>query len=683
VSIPGPPAAVLVVGLLGLGLAVALLGEGVRQILARWTGAWSNLEAVERGLLDFYLGGAVLYLLAALPIGAFSHLSVEIVLFAGAVGMGFIVIRRGRRHELSASAWVRPLVRPAAVLALAAGLGVLVFEVLVAYPIGTGNTYDSSLLTFYTARLLAAHDLPLSFAPSASLGILYPQGATAWLGTAQLILGLPGARTSLLLTPLFFGLAPVGGFVLGRRLFGGDLAGVALALMLGAVASWTRVLVGGSNDFVFAFPLVLLLAGLAIGWTRALPSRGEAVAFGLMVGYSAAMNPVGAEWLMPGLLLMALMARPRWAGSARRWLTRWSTAVVCALVPLLPTWYVVARGVGTPGYLPGSGSSAATPPGVELGRFIGWVDPFLFRPTDVALSPVPVLRAELALLLTIGVALLLFAGRRSLGERFATVRDFLLAGVLVILALLVVNWVGSTGNGRSVLGLIVSSSEASIWLFTFFSLIATLPLVLVLEVGARGFRRAESRTAPDLTPPDLPTARRRADRAVVVPVVLALVILLPGLALTPTQLAPTLTTLYTDFGNVTADDFDLLSYVGTHVPGGARVLVAPGSAGEFLPAYDPTAVLLYPMLPGGTHVNASYALVVRQLTNGTLTTTGQEALEILGVEFILVTQNNSILWPAFSPLPLESSAFPELFAEGDAYLFEVRGAGPPGAIVPR
>jgi hypothetical protein len=673
VSLPGPTGAVLLLGLLGLGLGATVLGDGVRRILARWTGAWSDLEAVERGLLDFYLGGAVLYLLAALPIGAFSLLSVAVVLGAGVAGMGLVLARRAFRHEVAVRRWVRPLARPSALVALAAGLLLLIFELLVALPIGTGNTYDSSLLTFYTAHLLAAHDLPLSFAPSASAGILYPQGATAWLGTAQLLLGLPGARTSLLLTPLFFGLAPVGGFVLGRRLFGGDRGGLALALMLGTVASWTRVFVGGSNDFVFAFPLVLLLAGQAIGWARAVPSRGEAVAFGLLLGYSAALNPVGAEWLVPGLVVMAFLARPRWAGSALRWLVRWGTAVACALVPLGPTWFVLARGIAAPGYLPGASSTGATPPGVELGRFLGWVDPFLFRSTDVALSPVPVLRAELAILLTVGVGLLLFAGRWSLGERLAGVRDFLVAGLLATLGLLLLNWVGSTGGGRGVLGVIVSSSEASIWLFTVFTVIATIPLVVVLEAGARAVRRGAPGPAAAPSPPGARAARRRAEGAAVVPVVLALVILVPGLALTPTQLAPTLTTLYTDFGNVTTADFALLSYAGHHLPSGARVLVAPGSAGEFLPAYAPSAVLLYPMLPGGERVNASYALLVRQLTNATLTATGIEALGTLGVRYIMVTQNNSILWPAFSPVPLESPDFSELFADGDAYLFAFQG----------
>ncbi|HXQ48573.1 MAG TPA: hypothetical protein VN842_02175 [Thermoplasmata archaeon] len=670
-GIPGPSAAVLVLGLLGLAAASTVLGEAVRWIAARWVASWRQLEAVERGLLDFFLGGAALYLLAALPIGGFSLVPVTAVLVAGAVGVSWAAVRRRRERSLSLRALVAPLVRPAALVAELAGLGLLLFEVAVAVPVGTGNTYDSSLLTLYTARLLDAHQLVLSFLPSTSVGILYPQGTTVWLGTAQLLLGLPGARTSLLLTPLFFGLAPLGGFVLGRRLLGGDIGGLAFALLLAATASWTRVLVGGSNDFVFAFPLVLWLAGQAVGWHRAVPTPADAVGFGLVLGYSAALNPVGAEWLAPAVLIMAAITVPRWAGSPRRWLARWGTAVVTGLLPLIPTWVVLGRGLLAPGYVPQTAASGVTPPSVASAQFIGSVDPYLFRPQDVWLSPLPALRAEIALLLTAGLALVFLFGRPSLGPRLAPVRNFLLGGLAASFGLLGVDWAGARGGAIGQLSSVISGSEASIWLFTIYALIAAVPLALALEWAVRANRRAPRPPGPD--PSRRPWRLDPRPRGAVdaLPLVIALVIVVPGAVLTPTQLAPVLSTLYTNFGNVTGADFDLLAYAGAHLPSGARVLVAPGSAGEFLPAYDPTAVLLYPMLPGWTQLNSSYSLLVSELTNATLNIRGVFALHVLDVEFIIVTQANTILWPAFSATALLRGGFSVLFAEGDAYLFEL------------
>ncbi|MCI4372962.1 MAG: hypothetical protein L3K02_04900 [Thermoplasmata archaeon] len=681
-NFPGPSGVVLVFGLLGLAVAGTILGEAVRLLAVRWVVAWRELEALERWLLDFFLGGAVLYLLAALPVGGFSLGSLVAILVAGTAGVAWVAVGRIRSRTLSLRALVGPLVRPGALLAELAALALLLFEVAVALPVGTGNTFDSSLLTFYTARLVDGHQLAWSFLPSARVGILYPQGTTAWLGTAQLLMGLPGARTSLLLTPLFLGLAPIGGFVLGRRLFGGDPGGLALALVLAAVASWTRVLVAGSNDFVFAFPLVLWLAAQATVWIRSVPTPADAVGFGLVLGYSAALNPTGAQWLAPALLVMGVVAVPRLAGSAPRWLRRWGTAVAAALIPLIPTWYVLARGIASPGYVPGAGSAPSSPSGIDSARFVGFVDPYLFGPHDVWLSPLAALRAEIALLFTVGLAVLFLAGRAAFGPRIEPIRRFLIGGVVATVGLLGVDWAGSWGGPIGAVAEVVSESEVSIWLFAIYALIATIPLALALEWVARAKRAAPPEPPPAARRRTWHLDDRRGEVSAVLPLVIALVIVVPGALLTPTQLAPVLTTLYTDFGNVTAADFDLLSFAGTHLPSGARVLVAPGGAGEFLPAYDPTAVLLYPMLPGWTRVNASYALLVSELTNGTLDGAGLVALWNLGVQFIVVTPANSILWPAFSPAPLVDHGFAALFEQGGDYLFTTPPPPPAGGPPP-
>jgi hypothetical protein len=673
VGVPGPSGFVLVVFLLGFALGATVLGEAVRQLFARRVGAWQELEALERGLLDFFLGGAVLYLLAALPFAGFYLATVLGVFAAGAVGVVWVALRRPR-GTFSWRGLISPLLRPGALVVEVAAAGLLVFEVILVLPVGTGNTFDSSLLTFYTAQLLTTHQLALSFQPSASVGILYPQATTAWLGAAQMVLGFPGARTSLLLTPLFFALAPVGGFVLGRRVLGGDVGGVSFALVLAAVASWTRVLVGGSNDFVFAFPLVLWLAAHAVGWMRAVPTSADALGFGLLLGYSAALNPVGAQWIGVALVVMGLVAVPRFAGSAVRWGARWTSAMAVALVPLVPTWYVLAQGLTHPGYVPGAGPVATNAFGLGSAKFIGYVDPYFFGPADVWLSPVPALRAELAILFTAGLGILFLVGRRTLGPRFETVRAFLIAGVVAAVALLGVDLAGSGGGPLASLAQIVSEPEVSIWLFTFYALIATLPLLLTIEWTVHASAPGPAASSVERHPRVWQLEERPTGVRAYLPFVAALLIVVPGAVLTPVQLAPTLSTLYTNFGNVTAGDYELLSWAGTHLGSGVRVLVAPGSAGEFLPAYDPGAIVLYPMLPSWPRFNASYELVVSQLTNGTLTAAGVSAMQILRVNYVIVTEQNSILWPAVSPYPLfDSYEFHVVFQVHGAVVFE----GPP------
>ncbi len=674
-SLPGPAGAAWALGLVAWAGASVVVGELARAVGARWVSSWRTLEPVERLLLDFYLGGAAMFLAAALPFGVFtSALAFGVPAAAAVVLAVWVVVRRHRptvRAEARALLEAPPL--PVG-LVLATATLLLALELAVALPIPTGNTYDSSLLTLYVSLLVRNHSIALSFRPYAAVGLLYPQGTTVWLGWAQLLFSLPPARTSLLVTPLFFALVPLGAYVFGRRAFRSEWAGVALAVFFAAVGSWTRVLVAGSNDFVFAFPLVLLLAGRSFDWLRgSLPRAPDAAAFGLLVGYSAALNPVGAEWLLPALLLAGLFARPAFAGAAVRWLARWALALATAFVALIPTFYVLVQGWNSPGLTPGAGAApAGSTVGITSPQFVGSIDPYLFGPNDVWLSPLPWLRAELAILLTVGLALLLLVPRASaVGRYLDSFRRFAAAAALVLIALLGVLWAGSDGFGPGVrLADITNAAELSIWLFALYTLIAGTVLVLLVEwLVARV--RAPVSDAPVARRPSGPAGTAPVGRTAVI-VLLVLVLVVPGAALTPTELPPVLTELYRDFGNVSAADLALLEYAGAHLPAGSRVLIAPGSAAGFLPGYAADLVLLYPLVPGWEWLNASYRVIVSQLTNATLNASGLSAMAALDVGYVIVTGNNTVLWGAFSPAPLlaDPSTFDELWHESDAYLFE-------------
>ena len=684
-SLPGPPGGVWALALLLWAGTAAVLGELLRAALSRWVSAWRSPSPIERGVLDFYLGGAVMYLVAALPFGFFvAPLVLGLPIAAAGILLGMVFVRR--RRGLGADAFVAsltPLVRPRYVLVLVSSLALYALELAVAMPVGTGNTFDSGLLTTYTALLLHNHTIPLSFRPYAAPSILYPQGTTAWLGWAQLTYGLPPARTSLLVTPLFFALAPLAAFVLGHRWFGSERAGAAFALVIAWLAPWTRALVGGSNDFVFAFPLVLILAAEAAAWLRSpTPTGANALGFGVLTGYSAAINPVGAEWLLLTLLLGMVFVRPEGASRLLGRLGRWAMATGASLLGVLPSLYVLVLGRSSPGFVPGSAAApAGSPTGISGAQFLGSIDPFLFRPQDVQLSPVPELRAELAILLVVGLALLLFVRQGTALDRYLSgFRRFAALAAVAMVALLAVVLLASTGFGPAVdLSALTSAGEVSAWLITLYVLVAALPLVLAAERFSGWVqRRPRSSTTEARADRGRPTWRGATpfDPArAILPLGVVLVIVVPGVVLTPTSLAPVLTRLYGDFGNVTSDDLTLLEYAGAHLPSGARVLVAPGSAADFLPGYATNVVLLYPLIPGFPWTNASYNLVVDELSNGTLDARGQAAMAVLDVGYIIVTGNSTILWPAFSPKPLlaDPGSFPLLREYGDAYLFACVG----------
>ncbi len=674
-SFPGPPGALWAIALPAWAGAILLVGEVVRGYAARAVGWWADLDPIERALLDLYLGGAVLYLVAALPLGAFG---LAVVAGAPVVAGILLIVRavRGRRRGLGSAVGklAEPFARPWAWLALGSAVALFGVELVPALSVGTGNTFDSSLLTTYVALLLHHGTIPLSFRPYENAQILYPQASTVWIASAQLTFGLPPARSSLLITPLFLALEPLAGYALGRRLLGRETAGAAFALALAWLGPGTRAWVGGSNDFVFAAPLVLLLAAQMGPWARGGGVRWtDALGFGVLVGYSAALNPVGAEWLMPAILVVGALANPSFGGRILAWVARWGVAVLSSLVGISPSLYTLVLGVRSPGFIPGAPAGAAgAPEGISLAQFFGSIDPFLFRTGDVQLSPVPVLRVELAALLVLGVAVLLLAERSGPWDRtVAPLRAWALGAGAALVGLLALLTAASVpGSPVRPLAYVTNGQELSGSLFVVFGLVAAVPLFWAFErLGQAPAEPTGSRPARTVVSiersPD--TVRR------LLPLALALVVVVPGVVLTPTQLAPVLSELYGDFGHVTPDDFALLSYAGANLPTGSRVLVAPGSAAEFLPGYAASIVLLYPMEPGLPYVNASYALLVRELSNGTLDGAGRSALASLDVGYVAVTGTNTILWPPFSPAPLlaDPGSFVPVFQAGNDYLFRV------------
>jgi hypothetical protein len=668
VSLPGPGFGPWLLALLVFAAGSAIVGGAVRTVVRRWVPSWRTLGPVERLLLDVYLGGAAVYAVALAPLGLFGAATFPVLCL---LAIAFFAVRAGRRgRDHSRTALLREAGRflspgPALALVAAAGLGLLELGIAIGVP--TGNTYDASQLGTYTGLLLTQRSIPTSLAGAGlSLPVVYPQGVTVWMGTAQLLFALPAARTALLVTPLFFALVPLGAYALGTRWLGSDRAGVVLAATFALLASWTRFQVSGSYDFVASFPLLLLLVALSRPWLDSIPSWHEAVAFGLLAGYTAALSPVGVTWWLVALpIAAALSPSARWSAAAGRWVLRYAAAVGAAVLPILPSLIAVARGAGHLGFAtsePAVGTIA--PVGLTGPQIVGYIDPFLFGPNATWLSPFPLLRGELAALLVVGLALLILRPASASLPRFPALPALALGGGASVLAwFLLEAAAGARFPATALLAPVTNGAELAELLSTVFVLVAAVPLL-----AAAGMRAN--------TPDDPATSRtRRPPGRISAPIATLIVValLVPGFAVTVSEAPAGLSGSYHDFGNVTADDFAMIQWTVSHLPAEARVLVDPGSAAEFLSAYDPSLRLLYPMVVGFDYPNATYRAVVSDLTNGTLNASGRADLLALGANDVAVTQSNSVLGAPFSPVPLlaDPSMFAELFHEGDAYVFGV------------
>lgn len=669
-TVPGPGLASWAVELVAFALAATLAGEGARALLARRVPWFRVGEPVERGVLDLYLGGALLYLLAVLPLDLYRPAIVAagwtVAAVFGAYGIGRGAGRVGVRARIGAVA--RTLRRLPYLLTFAGAALLFAVEVAAATGVPTGNTFDSSVDATFTALLTFHGQTSLTLQPVSAAFSAYPQGPAAWFAAAGWSFGWSPAQVPLLVTPLFMAIVPLAAFVLGRRWLGREGAAAILAVGGAVLLPGTRYFAGGSNDFVLAFPLVLYLAARAREWVPpARPRALDAVAFGAVVGYSAALNPTGAEWLLTSLLVVGVagtLPSPRALG---RWTARWTLAGLVALVPVVPS--IAALTLGAVG--PRSTGVAGGHPGITFAQFVGWSDPFLFGTTYPNWSPVLGLQIELAALLTVGAALLWVPGLRSAGP--PEYRGWLAAGIVSALAWELVAVAAGAGASWAIpFTEIGSAGQSADLLFLALGLVALTPIV-EWTTSLTGERSRSDPPAP-LRP--FRPGSERPSRSTVVAV--ALLVLLPGVVATSLWLPAENHREYDAFSRVTAADFALLAAAPQLLPPGARVLVAPGSAAEFLPAYDPTVTLLFPMTGAAWSSNATYLALRASLANGTLGSNGSAELRALGVGFIAITGNDTVLFPAFSPDPfLNQSGFLVLFHDADAYLFADGAGGPP------
>jgi hypothetical protein len=645
----------------------------------------------ERALVAPFLATGFLLIVASIPIPVFGASLLAGAWGLGFAGMGFLWFRERGRGLRDAVRWCARLPGAAVVLGTA---GLVVLELLAAGTRSFPNAYDGSFQSLYVHLLITNHTLAGTLEPYASMGVVYPQGAAVWMALPPLVFGWPVQSAAVVLPPFFLGLTPLAAFCWGDRLGGpgtdrGTRWGLSFAAFFGLVASWPRLFIGGSYDFVFCFPLFLL----ALGWLRpfvesGLRSWGDVIAFGGLVGLATSLSLSIGETLI--LLLVAFMVvfwRPGLFPGLR---TVPRFLVILAIGAAFVTRSLVGVGLWYryPAHVlsPVGNPPTVTIPGLPSPSFESYVgNLYPFIPYKWKLSPLPWISLEVAVLLALGLILAIVwltarpGSLRRLLPLELTTPVLLSTAVMFLWTLLLVAASGPSFLA-SIFDPLASLYESSFLLFFFFEAVALLPLLLALEilvyqrqVGQVSSSEARSGASGPGDSKGIggPPPRRKLRPWAVVGLSLLLVVPFAiGAGTTVTQVPGFLSDHLAEFSNVTAADVDALEWAGSHLPPCSVVLVAPGSAAGFLPLYA-TVHVDFPMMP--LSVNGSYNLAVSNLTNGIYTPATQNALTYLGVTEVFVTGQTSVTYAAFDPAPLGASpSFELLFHEQDAFLFEFR-----------
>jgi hypothetical protein len=672
-------------GLLALPAALVPLGLTLLRVGERLTGREVFLSVPERLLLALLAAGSLLFVIASVPVGIYGELAVASLLVVGAVSLG---VRWSLERGRSLRAGLRWLERTPGLIVAAMFLILLGLEVAGAGTAAYPNTYDGSFQLLFAHLTLLHGSTPWTLAPYSATGVTYPQATAVWLTLPVLVLGWPLLASPVALPLLFLSLGVPAAYCWGERTAGlgtrsGRSTGVVFAVFFGLVASWPRLFIGGSYDFVIALPFLLVaLGGLRAFVVASTDDWRLTLAFGLFVGAVAGVSAAIGETLLLLIAAFYLAFLPWTLAAFTRWVPRFLAAcgfaaafAVRSIVAVAVWWgypeHVLAP-VGSPPYATASGL-----PVFSWSALLGNVDPF--TPFKLKLSPFPGLSVLLAALLVGGIVILaldLLTPRIGISVPLprGLSASLAVATILALLLTVLLQVASTSALGFSILDNLASLYEASFVLFLLYSVVALLPLLAAVETLRSAVHRSPrvlaatgANRAGPFTRSRRPTVPGPGRLMIVVAVVVLAASLGLGTFITFAEVPGYLNGHLHDYANVTSSDTAALEWAGSNLPACSRVLAAPGSAAMFLPLYA-SVQLDFPMLP--VPVNLSYVHAVQDLTRGVFSNATSADLIELGITVVFVTGQNSISYPAFQPSAFTGSAgFHLLFSSGDAALF--------------
>jgi hypothetical protein len=669
-------------GLLLLFLATLPLGVILLRTAERAVGHRFALSVPERVVSAFFATGGVLFAASSLPIPIYGRPLVFGLFALGSVALVGVWWREGWGSLRSGLQWIRSW---PGVLLSAGTLALLAFEVLATASQLMPNTNDGSFESLYVQLILSGRTLPWTFAPYSATGIIYPAGTAVWMTLPVLMFDWPISASPVFLPTLFLSFSVVGAYCWGERLGGfgtrqGQRIGILFAGFFGLIGSWPRFFVGGSYDFAFALPLVLLV----FGWLRPFverttPSWKEVGAFGVLVGVASALSVGIGEMIVFLFLAYLVTFNPQFRKDAGKWLGRTLAVIAIGAAFVARSLVGIAVWYGYPGHvLSPTGDPPYAPipvgPSPLATSWSGDLDPFILKPR---LSPIPILGVEIAILLAAGLILLAVWAAQPRGALRRYLPSRLVASVMVTTALtflVTAALVGITLSplGNSVLAEVTTAYESSFLLFICYQAIALLPLLVVVEY-LRLHLVTEDQTGPQPRSSSSTNRRPRITSrwppGVAYVVAFALIIASFGLGAGATVVyAPEYVQNHLhQLANVTDADVNALEWAGAHLPSCSRVLAAPSSAAMFLNLYA-NVQLVFPAFP--LSVNFSYYLVVTDLTHGVYSNATRNALLQLHISEVFVTGPTSVSYPPFLAGELQASTdFSAVFAQGDAAIF--------------
>jgi len=324
-----------------------ILGEPWRLGLRKFVDVFKNLDVLQILVLDVYLGGFLLYVIAIIPL----HLFSAYVLYAITLASTLIVLGFHRERLRSVAINLRlnlksfsfrnhPFSEPLLWILLIFLFG-LVVQTLALNGLIFGSIRDTSIHSLFVQVLLENKQVPMTLQPYLSEGIVYPQGFTPMVAYSVLISNYSPPEAVFYLTAFFSAFTILGVYFLGKTLSLSrkGYVGLSLAFVFAFVAFWPKYVTWGSNAMVASFPLFFVCLSLFPFLTEEKLNVRTILVAGFLFGYLAVLHLEVYELLIGALSAMWLYTAIKSHEGAWRRLLSLALIFGLSLIVLSPFLY--------------------------------------------------------------------------------------------------------------------------------------------------------------------------------------------------------------------------------------------------------------------------------------------------------------------------------------------------------
>ena len=636
--------------LLGFMAALIVLGEPLRLLLSKFSKLFKTLDFIEICVLDVYLGGLVLYVLALPPIHLFNTPTIfGLVLFSGLV-LSIYYWRWKKRPQILTER-KKGLQRRTMILEYTLVFGMFLITLYIqTVPLTFfiyGSIHDASLHSIWVQVILENGHIPSNLQPYLPEGIIYPQGSHVIFAFAAVLIGWIAPNAVFYVTPLFSALTVLGAYFLARRIWCNRSFYLSLVFIFAFVSTWPISITWGGSPFVLGFALFLICLGLLVEMLSTMDKtdKKQLLVIGILFGYLSAIMISFLQSLLIIMVFWLLFQLPQKSAKRKHLLEVFILLFFVSLIPLSPFLFRFVSYYPYPGHNVGLPQDFAGYPLVQtsLAQVLQW--------TFENLSPYVALRIEMICIIIISIILFLkFRKENGLRKIFQASLFIFVASIFL-----------------SFISYILSSAHFGVVSWGHQGIILTISLCLLLSIFNSGlpifFGRISSKFCTAVF-------KKKSDAVLLVSVLLLSAVYAPFVYMRLIGDISALKGAYGMFAITTEDDNNLMLWIKENLNEEAMVLVNRYEPGAFIPAVSHRKTVY---TTPGSQLSRSYQELIGLIRNNILNATSYIFIKNLNITHVYVGSDATYWWIhdyKWKPqLFLGNPNFPLMERIGNAYLF--------------